>query len=616
MSSAPTNRRPTLDSCLLALLVALTVAGPARAAVAEPATVYRLDLSERRAQVLQVSAEFEGVIGRTLDVHLPIWRTGLYRRLDPVGTVSEFRAEAADGTALEVVQTAGSSWRVRRPDGAPGAVTVRYLVDALSLEDRTRDVDADHAFVNPGPVLVYADGYRDRPIEVRVDLPPAWRAATGLAQPEPGVLVAPDYDRLVDSPIELGTFDTVSLEAEGATVELAIHGTWDGDAARLAEDVRAIVDACTDVYGDLPVDRYVFLTHSAPGLGGGTEYWNSTVVHTEPEAFWDPDEYEDFLALLTHEFFHTWNVKRFRPAGIARYDYRAENYTELLWVAEGLTSYYDEMLLARAGLIDEDAYRERLAHNTDAVLDRPGYGRQSLARASFEAWTKGYHPGPDRTPIKANRTVSFYAQGGLLGLVLDLEIRAASANARSLDDVMRSLYRDFPLGSAGYTYADVRARVARAGGAELGERLDGWVLGTEPLPVAEALARVGWTLQRERRDPDDGDPAVTLGVATADGDGGQRVRRVDLDGPAWRAGLNVGDVLIALDGERLGDDPDPVLVRHAPGDTVTIAYFRDGRLREAALTLGTARADHELVPDPDAPDAARELRRGWLGTGS
>ena len=198
------------------------------------------------------------------------------------------------------------------------------------------------------------------------------------------------------------------------------------------------------------------------------------------------------------------------PAAIDTYDYQDINYTELLWVAEGLTSYYDEILPVRAGLVSVSDYREQLANTIDSVVDNPGYGQDTLARASFER-TKGYHRGADRAADKPNRTISFYNQGGLLGLVLDLEIRRSSDGERSLDTVMSALYDDFPLGKGGFTYGDFRDRLASAGGDGLAERLDGWVYGTLPLPVAEALESIGWTVGRE--DISDAPVQVSFGLS-------------------------------------------------------------------------------------------------------
>lgn len=576
-------------------------------------TDYRVDLSERNVQQVTIEARFQDAVGDTLDFHLPVWRSGLYLVLDFVGTMSGLEVTDGSGQALSFEQTAKSSWRVQRPDSGSGDVVVRYRLYADSLTDRTRHVDAEHAFLNPAAVFVYADGFRDEPVEVAIDLPEGWQAASGMEQPDPGRFVAPHYDRLVDSPIEAGTFDLVTFEAGGMTIDFLIHGTWDGDEERLANDISAIVEASAEVFESasrpLPTQRYLFLLHSGPGLGGGTEYYNSTVVHSDPRSFWDEERWQGFLGLMAHEFFHTWNVKRFRPATIDRYDYLDVNYTELLWVAEGLTSYYDQLLPVRAGLTSVADYRKQLAETITGVVDNPGYSQDTLARASLEAWTKGYHRGADRAADKPNRTISFYSQGGLLGLVLDLEIRRASEGERSLDTVMSALYDDFPLGGGGFTYADFRERLANAGGNALADRLDGWVYDTQPLPVAEALEAIGWTLGRE--DTEEAPVQVSLDLSTR---GNPPIVRVPtLDGASWKAGVNAGDELLALDGARIGSGMSNLLRRYSPGDTVELTLFRDGTLKTLEVTLAPVHAEHEITVDEEAAELSRELRSTWLG---
>ncbi len=575
-------------------------------------TLYRVDLSERHVQQVTIEARFTEVTGETLNFHLPVWRSGLYLVLDFVGTLSGLEVSDGNGRALPFEQTAKSSWQVQRPNSGSGDVLVRYRLFADSLSDRTRHVDAEHAFLNPAAVFVYADDYRDEPITVTIDLPTDWRAASGMEQPAPGRFVAPHYDRLVDSPIEAGGFDLVTFEAGGMTIDFLIEGTWDGDEERLAHDIGAIVESTVSIFESagrpLPTDRYLFMLNSGPGLGGGTEYYNSTVVHTDPRAFWDEERWQGFLGLMAHEFFHTWNVKRFRPADIDRYDYQNVNYTELLWVAEGLTSYYDQLIPVRAGLVSVDDYRQQLADSIGSVIDNPGYGQDTLAHASFEAWTKGYHRGADRAPDKPNRTISFYSQGGVLGLVLDLEIRRASNGQRSLDTVMSALYDDFPLGEGGFTYADFRDRLAAAGGNGLAEKLDTWVYGTEPMPVAEALASVGWLLARE--DVSDAPVQVSLG-ATVSGNP-PTVRYARLDSAAWQAGVNAGDELLAIDGRRISGGLNTLLRRYKPGDTIELTLFRDGLLETLHVTLDPILADYEINVDEAAGSQAALLRSEWL----
>ena len=606
-----THVNPAIKSLAAALLSVVLICLSWTVSAAE--TNYRVDLSARAMQQVNIEARFTDVTGDTLDFHLPVWRSGLYLVLDFVGTVSGLEVSDENGEALLFEQTASSSWRVSRPDSGGGDVVVRYRVYADSLTDRTRHVDADHAFLNPAAVFVYADHYRDLPIDVSIDLPDGWQAASGMEQPEQGHFVAPHYDRLVDSPIEAGTFDLVTFEAAGMTIDFLIHGIWDHDEERLIRDMSALATATAGVFAGsrtgLPTDYYLFMLHSGDGLGGGTEYYNSTVVHTDPRAFWDEDRWQGFLALMAHEFFHTWNVKRFRPAAIDRYDYQNINYTELLWVAEGLTSYYDQLLPVRAGLVPVEDYRDQLADVISSVVDAPGYNQDTLARASLEAWTKGFHRGADRAADKPNRTVSFYSQGGLLGLVLDLEIRRVSNGNRSLDTVMTSLYDDFPLGGGGFTYADFRERLAAAGGDALAAQLDGWVYDTQPLPVAEVLQSVGWVLDRE--DTSDAPVQVSLDVSLRGNPPVVSVAR--LDGAAWRAGINAGDELLALDGVRIGSNMDALLRRYNPGDQVEFSLFRDGFLKTVPVTLNPLRGDFELEVDDDAGEAVLRGRDDWLG---
>lgn len=611
MKTAIKSQSKSLRTALLHILV--LGFGVLSQSLAANETRYLLDFSERQAQQVNIEARFTEVSGATLDFHLPVWRTGLYLVMDFVGTMSGIEVMDGNGAALPFTQTAKSSWRVQRPDASVGEVVVRYRLYADSLNDRTRHVNAEHAFLNPAAVFIYADDFRDEPVAVTLSLPEDWRAESGMEQPEPGHFIAPNYDRLVDSPIEAGTFDLVSFEAGGMTIDFLIHGIWDEDEERLAKDISAIVEATVNVFATasrpLPTDRYLFMLYSGAGLGGGTEYYNSTVVHTDPQAFWDDDDWQDFLGLMAHEFFHTWNVKRFRPASIDRYDYLNVNYTELLWVAEGLTSYYDQLLPVRAGLVPVEDYREQLADSIGGVVDNPGYGQDTLARASFEAWTKGFHRGADRAADKANRTISFYSQGGMLGLVLDLEIRDISGGQRSLDTVMAALYDDFPLGGGGFTFQDYRERLAAAGDESLAARLDGWVYGTEPLPLAQALETVGWVLERE--DISDDPVQVSLGVSLSGNP--PVVSAPRLNGSAWRAGVNAGDELLALDGVRIGSGLNTLLRRYAPNDNVELTFFRDGVLKTLTLILDPALADYEINVNEDAAESTSQQRKDWLG---
>lgn len=595
----------------LVLLGALSVLGTAPMAQADsPASTFAVDLSQRASQIAWIEGRFEGLTpGAPLALSFPVWRTGLYRVIDPAGTVSQLTFEDGEGRALTLARGGTSRWEGTVPP--TGQLHVRYRLYGNSLEDRTRDIDANHAFLNPGAVFPYVEALRDAPVSVQLDLPESWDLISGLEGCGPGCVVAPTYDRLVDSPLEAGRFDAVAFSAGAVQTTIAIDGPWDGNGERLKADVAALMTAAADVFGSaaLPTDRYLFLLHSGEGLGGGTEYYNSTVVHTDPKAFWDKKRYESMLSLFAHEYFHTWNVKRFRPAPIARYDYEQPTIVDLLWAAEGLTSYYDLLLLRRAKLVDDKRFLEMLGEMVDDVLDHPGYGQQSLAEASEEAWIKGYHRGRDRTPDKRNESVSFYAQGGVLGLVLDLRLREATAGGASLDTLMTMLYEDFPLGGPGYDFLAMKARVHALAGAELAEAFEGWVYGREPLPVAEALATVGLTLSRKPLK--EGAATADLGARLREEGGHVSIRDVDRRAPAFAAGLQAEDELLAFAGTLVrSKDLEPLLRRHAPGETVSLTLGRRGELLTLPVPLATAAGAWEISPGEE--EGAPATRVAWL----
>lgn len=595
----------------LALLGALSVLGTAPMAQADsPASTFAVDLSQRASQIAWIEGRFEGLTpGAPLALSFPVWRTGLYRVIDPAGTVSQLTFEDGEGRALTLARGGTSRWEGTVPP--TGQLHVRYRLYGNSLEDRTRDIDANHAFLNPGAVFPYVEALRDAPVSVQLDLPESWDLISGLEGCGPGCVVAPTYDRLVDSPLEAGRFDAVAFSAGAVQTTIAIDGPWDGNGERLKADVAALMTAAADVFGSaaLPTDRYLFLLHSGEGLGGGTEYYNSTVVHTDPKAFWDKKRYESMLSLFAHEYFHTWNVKRFRPAPIARYDYEQPTIVDLLWAAEGLTSYYDLLLLRRAKLVDDKRFLEMLGEMVDDVLDHPGYGQQSLAEASEEAWIKGYHRGRDRTPDKRNESVSFYAQGGVLGLVLDLKLREATAGGASLDTLMTMLYEDFPLGGPGYDFLAMKARVHALAGAELAEAFEGWVYGREPLPVAEALATVGLTLSRKPLK--EGAATADLGARLREEGGHVSIRDVDRRAPAFAAGLQAEDELLAFAGTLVrSKDLEPLLRRHAPGEIVPLTLGRRGELLTLPVPLATAAGAWEISPGEE--EGAPATRVAWL----
>lgn len=584
---------------------------PLAHAAAQPdvAVEYTVHLDAPQTQTVRVRMTIRDVHTDTLELLLPTWRPGRYVILDFAGTVRQVRALDDDGRALPIAKSDKTTWRVQTL-GRP-TVHVDYDIYANSLADRTRHVDDSHAFLSGSSVFLLEPTRRHQPAIVRILAPPDWAVATGLEPlaDDPRTLLAPSYDVLVDSPIEIGQHQRIDFDVAGLPHHIVLWGHADWHTFNLADDFAQIIQTQRDIFGHLPYRRFVFIVHIAQGLRGGTEHLNSTVLQTSPDAFHSRDAYRRFLRLVAHETFHSWNVKQLRPAGLHPYDYTRENYTDLLWVAEGTTSYYDDLTLVRAGLLDPDDYLEQLSDAIHAYRTRPGRRLQSLAQASFDAWIKFNRPTPD----SVNATVSFYDVGALVSLMLDMELRQHSANAVSLDHVLAEMYRRFPLAGPGYTQTDLLDTLAELSGRDFLPFFQRYVMGTEELDLESALHAAGLELVLEPEPDDDeahrSDPGPTLpgdlasraylGLDLDDDPTAQlpRIRSVRADGPAYAAGAQAGDLLVALDGQHVSADDFPHRLKQiAPGQRVELVVLRRGQL-------------HTIAFDADAqPDARWTIR--------
>lgn len=624
-------------------------------AAAPPPVEYTISLPAPQTQMVEMSITVPQVQAESLDFILPVWRPGRYTILDPASSVREVRAsDASTGEALPIEKVRKSAWRVTT-NGAE-SVRVDYRIYANSLGDRTRHVDDTHAFLSGSSVFLFVPQRRDHPAVIRIDAPPDWRIASGLeAHPtDPRTLVAPDYDVLVDSPIEIGLHERIDFDVDGVPHEVILWGDVEGhDAQQIIDDFSAIIRAQRDIFGDLPYRRYVFLTHVGMGAGGGTEHLNSTIMQTSRAALESDSGWTRFLGLVSHEFFHTWNVKQLRPAGIHPYNYEQENYTRLLWVAEGTTSYYDDLTLVRTGRVKPKKYLEDLGSAIDALRRRPGRLVQSVEESSFDAWIKFSRSTPD----DVNSTISFYTSGAQASLALDLAIRTHTGNAASLDDVMRTMYERYPLSGPGYTPADLLAVINEVSGADFTDFFDRHIRGTEDFPLESLMSVCGLELvfepakhddetSRTREEAESGeqtDDAVEEDAADDDDDrddanevedspeaaaeipmrcylglnlSGTRISSLLIDGPAYDCGLMVGDEIIAADGRRITSqsDLDERIDELEPGETIRLTFFRRDDLREIAICLaGVPDGSWKLRKVKNPTEAQKAAYKSWLG---
>lgn len=599
----------------LALCVLLLLASCARAQPVE----YTVRLDQARSQVVEVEMRVRGWEQDTLEAHLPAWRPGKYAILDPSGSVREVWAKDDAGEPLPIEKTAKASWRVRN---VRGGATIGYRLYANSLGDRTRHADDSHAFLSGSTVFMYVPERRSAPISVRIEAPDGWETATGLEQGD-GSLTAPNYDVLVDSPIEVGLHQRAEREIDGVTFEVVAWGatSWCSrehgiNLARVMDDIEKIAREQIRLFGGFPVKRYVFIVHVSPGIGGGTEHLNSTVCQARPEVFDDEKSYKRFLGLLSHELFHTWNVKAFRPEGLVPYDYDRENYTKLLWVAEGFTNYYDSLTLVRAGLMEPKDYLDAMSATLRGELELPGGKVQSLEDSSFDAWVKFSRPSPD----SPNTTVSFYSRGEVTALALDLTIRRKSGGARSLDDVMRTMWQEFPDASRPYTTQDFMKAASAAAGSDLNEFYLAHIRGTAMPDCASLVEVIGleWAPKEDKDKPkDSAEPdhrRAYLGLKLRDEGGLAAVSNVYSDGPAYRAGIVADDLVVALNGRRLrAAELDARLKLLREGDRIRLSLLRRDELREMEFEpLWRDSREHALRHVDKPTESQKRAFDAWL----
>ena len=569
---------------------------------------YRIEAADPHARLFTVTLTVAHPQEQQ-ELSLPVWIPGSY-------LVREFsknlqRLSAQQGRRVPLLQLDKHRWRATCRTDRPLVLT--YEVCAYDSSVRTAWLDASRGFFNGTSVCLRVHGQEDAPHALEVASTAAtahWSVATGLTPQSIdkrgfGVYAASHYDELVDCPVEMGTFWSGQFTACGVAHRFVVAGAAPSfDGKRLLADTQKICETAIRFWhgkGKPPIKNYLFMLNAVHDGYGGLEHRNSTALICgrrdlprtgEARA---SDGYTTLLGLISHEYFHTWNVKRLRPAEFSRYDYSQENYTQLLWFFEGFTSYYDDLLLRRAGLIDDATYLKLLAKATNQVLQTPGRSVQTVAQASFDAWVK-YYRQDENTP---NATVSYYTKGSLVALCLDLTLRREGKT--TLDDVMRALWKRCAGGPM--TEADLRAELASLAGRSFDNELDQWVHSTAELPLAELLAAHGVALK-----PEQPQLAQRLGLRVTENHSVQ-LKTVLRGGPAETAGMASGDewlgVQVQGEGWRIARLEDVAFYAGA-ATQVTAVVARDGRLLQLPMALPAALA--AVAPGKSKPAGQRSRK--------
>ena len=535
---------------------------------------YSLSFPDPQTHYVEVSLTISGHKNKALDLKMPVWTPGSY-------LVREFsrHVESLTSSNGKAVKRAKNHWHII--PASADEIKISYKVYAFELSVRTSFVDADMALLNGASIFLRLDAEENLPYKITI-LPSAnWKQINTSLKPINGNvwnLTASDFDELIDSPILLGNQAVHTFDVNGIAHTLAMAGQAEYDPKRLITDMQTICTEATKVIGEHPCKDYTFIIVNASSGSGGLEHANSCVLHNARTAYTNEGQYKNFLGLVAHEYFHLWNVKRIRPIELGPFDYDNENYTSMLWISEGFTSYYDDLICQRAGILSADRLIEISASNINTIENAPGNQVQPVCEASFDAWIKYYRSNENSN----NATTNYYSKGSVLALLLDIEIISASNGQKTLDDLMRVLYKKyFQELKRGFTEAEFQKETETIVGKKMDDFFQNYVQGTKAIDYNYFLNKAGLKLSNLNA----GKVDLGLGASVSNAAGKMTVASVLRDAPAWKYGLNVNDEIIAINGYRVGADISQFLNQKNAGDSLSILINRDGLIRTIEIVL-------------------------------
>jgi len=575
---------------------------------------YEISFSEPQAHYVDVVMEISGLKGEYLDLKMPVWTPGSYLIREFGKNVESFEAFNAEGVSLNAQKVNKNTWRVTIHKN--GSIKVSYRVYSFEISVRTSFVDESHAFLSPTGIFMYPEGQLNSASTITIKPYKNWKKiSTGLemAGSKANTFHAPDFDVLYDSPFEIGNQDIFEFDAAGVKHEVVMYGGGNYDKDILKRDMAKIVVEQTKTFGVNPNKRYVFIVHNFNSGGGGLEHLNSTVLGASRNSYNTEAGRLRFLGLVSHEYFHLWNVKRLRPIALGPFNYNEENYTTNLWIAEGFTAYYQDIYTKRAGLQSAERFVMNLANAISQVENQPGNRVDPVSQASFDAWIKQYRPNEN----SANSTISYYSKGALIALIMDLEIIHSTAGKSGLDEVMKAMYDQyFVRKSRGYTDAEFKAMAEKIAGKSFDLMYVDYIHGVKTIDYNKYLNYAGLTLIDDAVSAKD----AYLGAVTSLKDAKIIIRNVSRQSPAWVGGLNVNDEILAMNDHRINNVSDPRLsevdkfiANKGIGDKVRILVNRDSQLLYIDVVL-VRNPNHKfrIAPPEAATPAQVAVMKRWL----
>lgn len=544
---------------------------------------HKLTMPEPETHYFHVETTLSDFNEESIVMSMPVWTPGSYLVREFSKNINRVRATDENGNDLLVQKIRKNKWLITSENAKK--VTVKYEVYAFELTVRTSFLDRTHGYLNGTSIFMYPEGNMDMkgmltviPHESFEKITTALPKAAEGEQKDNGTTFAfENYDQLVDAPMEIGNQETFSFDAAGVKHHVAMYGPGNYNVERLKKDMAKIIEAATAVFGENPNEEYWFIIHNTDVGSGGLEHKTSTTLNVNRWTY-DGSDYKGFLSLVAHEYFHLWNVKRLRPKSLVDYDYDNENYTDLLWVMEGVTSYYDELILRRAGFYTESEYLQRFKSTLNWVESSTGNRVQPVAHASYDAWIKAYRPNEN----SRNTTISYYSKGSLVAVSIDAMIIEESKGKKSLDDFMQTLYKKYYKDeNSGMTPEQFQETLEEFVGKDLEQFFNDYVYGTETLPYNQYFDALGLKIDQIQED------RVALGAALSQAGGELTVRSVQSDSPAEVGGLSPGDEIIAFNGFRVDErDLTQFLNSLGVGDEFNLIISRDKQLMTLDMEMG------------------------------
>ncbi len=538
---------------------------------------YTLGMSHPNSHYFEVDMEISDLKEKWITVKMPVWAPGSYLVREFAKSVNQVKAVDEMGNKLNIKKVNKNSWRIETK--VVKKVKISYEVYAFELSVRTSFLDDSHGYVNGTSMFMYMENNKDIAGELTIKPYTSFsKISTALKLKDNYVYTFEDYDQLVDSPIEIGNQSEFHFEAAGVDHTVAMYGEGNYDIPTLQRDMAKIVEAETIIMGENPNKEYLFIVHNITVPSGGLEHKSSTTLQVNRWTY-EGDAYLGFLSLVAHEYFHLWNVKRMRPKTLGPFDYDSENYTDLLWVMEGFTSYYDELALRRAGFYSQEDYMGKLFGTINYVENQLGNRVQPVAHASFDAWIKAYRSNEN----SVNTTISYYSKGQILAAMLDLYIIQKFKAEKTLDDFLRMLYANFYKKSdVGYTEEEFQSSLESFLDEDMDWFFDQYVYGTKIVDYKKFFKGVGLDII------DNGTgPAPALGIKTKNADGKLVITTVYAGSAAEQYGLSVNDEIVAFEGYRVDQsDFNKFVGSQLSGDKFDLLISRDNILITYEITMG------------------------------